>query len=281
MSTVRVVTDSASDLPEDLRRELDIRVVPLRVRIDDREYVDRVDLSNEEFWEKSQNAPALPQTSAPSVGDFEEAFRGCVADGATAIICVTLSSELSATFQSATIAAKALEGQVEIAVVDSRTASLAEAIIAVELARLARDGEPFSELFAQSEHFIERSRTFGTLDTLENLKKGGRIGPAQAMIGSLLSFKPIIEVANGVVQAESRQRTRTRALEYLADKVASFPNISHVGIMDANAVDVAEFIDMIRARTGTQQIILGKVGPVIGTHAGPRTIGITFWTQAH
>jgi DegV family protein with EDD domain len=279
MSAVRVVTDSASDLPEDLRRQYDIRVVPLRVRIDEHEYVDRVDLSNEEFWNKAQVAPTLPQTSAPSVGDFEEAFRECASQGASAIICVTLSSELSATFQSATIAAKALEGELEIAVIDSRTASLAEAIIAIELAKRAQEGEDFPQLLRLSGDFIKHSKTFGTLDTLENLKKGGRIGPAQAMIGSLLSFKPIIEVADGVVQAESRQRTRSRALEYLVDKVASFTNISHVGIMDANAVDVEQFVNMIRARTGVQEIILGKVGPVIGTHAGPRTIGITFWTE--
>lgn len=277
MSSVRVVTDSATDLADNVNSELGIEVVPLKIRIDDREYVDVFELSKEKFWSLSSKAQALPQTSAPSVGDFEKTFRDLISGGSSEIVCVTLSSELSATYQSATLAAKTFEGDARIAIVDSRTASLGEGLMAVSLAEDAARGESYEHLVVKAQSYPGRSRTFGTLDTLDSLRKGGRIGAAQALVGSLLSFKPVIEVSDGSVQAESRQRTRSRALAYLIEKVRSFGAISQVGVVHAQAPDVEDFVSTLQREAGIEEVMLATMGPVIGSHVGPRTIGVTFW----
>ncbi len=276
--SIGIVVDSASDLPDEVVRAAGIEIVPLKVRIDDQEYIDGVTLTRDEFWTKSAASSSLPQTSAPSPGEFEQRFRSLIDQGTTQIICVTLSSELSATYHNAILGAQRCQ-DARIAVLDSRTVSIAEGVIALEIAKRAAAGVEFDHLVSMANRFPNRSRTFGTLDTLENLKKGGRIGSAQALLGSLLSFKPVIEVANGVVQAESRQRTRVRSTNYLIDKVASFKPVTHVAVIHAMAPDAEEFARELKERCDLDDLLMATVGSIIGTHAGPRVLGVTFWTE--
>jgi DegV family protein with EDD domain len=273
---VRVVTDSACDLPEALAVEMGIEIVPLTVRFGDDEYVDRRDLSPAEFWAKANNSALLPETAAPSPGAFEDAYRRLAADGADGIVVVTISRELSATGQAAELAAKAVAADIAVQVVDSRFVSMGQGLIALGAARLAQAGKGMDDVAGAATDLIPRTRVYAAIDTLENLKKGGRIGGAQALLGSMLSIKPIIEVKDGKVEPESRQRTRSKALAYLAGKVREQPRLEQLAVLNGNAPDIDEFVDMLAGVAPDGELIVGDVGAVIGAHSGPRVIGVAF-----
>jgi DegV family protein with EDD domain len=274
MAGVRVVTDSSCDLPDDLIAELGITVVPLTIRFGAEELVDRRDLTPAEFWSKCQHSPVLPETSAPSPGAFEAAFRQAKDAGAEGVVCVNLSSKLSATIQAAAQAAKSMEGEFPVRVLDSLSVSLGLGLHAVRAARMAAEGKGLDDVAGVVADIVPRTVVYASLDTLENLKKGGRIGGAQAFIGSLLSVKPVIEVRDGEVHAESKQRTRSRAVAYLVDKVRQAGAIEDLAVVHGQAPDLEEFLDALSAVIDRDRIIVGDVGAVIGTHAGPRAIGI-------
>jgi DegV family protein with EDD domain len=273
---VRIVTDSSCDLPQDLATSLQIDIVPLTVRFGEEEFVDRRDLSPSEFWARVAASPVLPETAAPSPGAFEEAFRRAADDGADGIVCVNLSSKLSATLQAAQVAAKAVEGDLQVRVIDSLNLTMGLGMLCVAAARHAAEGATLDEVATLVEQRVPTCRVFATLDTLENLKKGGRIGGAQALLGSMLNIKPVIEVRNGVVEQEAKARTRGKALRYVAEKVKSFGNITDVAVMHGDAPDVDDFVEMIGELYPRDEIIVGDIGAVIGTHGGPRTVGVTF-----
>ena len=276
MSAIRVVTDSGSDLPDEMAARHHIDVVPLTIRFGTEELVDRRDLSPREFWARVASSPVLPETAAPSPGAFEETYRRAQAEGADGVVCVTLSSSLSATFQAASLAAQAVESAIPVQVVDSRAVSLAEGLMAVAAAEAAAGGKSVDDVAGAARDLVPRSRTFATLDTLENLKKGGRIGAAQAFVGSMLSIKPVIEVADGKVEPESRQRTRARSLRYLVDKVRQCRPVENLAVVHGQAPDVDELVAMLGEVYPRDQILVADVGAVIGTHAGPRVMGVVF-----
>jgi len=275
--TVHIVTDSASDMPKALTSELDIAVVPLTVRFGDEPEIVDGSISPQDFWRRCQAAPVLPQTSAPSAGDFEEAFRKAGADG-DGVVCVTLSADLSATFASATAAAKALEGEIPVRVIDTRSCSMGEGLVALTAHEAALSGATVDEVAEAARSAAGRTRVLAALDTLENLRKGGRIGGAQAMIGSLLSIKPIIEI-HGTVESESKQRTRSRAMQYLVDKVKSVGPLHRLAVVHGEASDVEEFTEMLEPLAPASGIIVSDVGAVIGAHSGPRLLGVTYQTS--
>ena len=274
--TIRVVTDSACDLPQEMADALDIEIVPLSIRFGEESLVDRRDLSPQQFWTRVAESPVLPETAAPSPGAFEESFRRAAAEGADGVVCVALSSALSATFQAAQLGARAVEGQVPVRVVDSRTVSIGQGLMAVAAARMAKQGKGLDDCAGAAEDLVPRTRTFAALDTLENLKKGGRIGGAQALLGSMLSIKPIIEVTDGKVEPESKQRTRSKSLRYLVDKVRQFPRVEDLAVVHGDATDCDELLDLLGAVYPRDEIIVSQVGAVIGTHGGPGVIGVCF-----
>ena len=277
MSPIGIVTDSASDLPPAMASEHGIEIVPLTVRFGEEELLDRRDLSPKEFWARVAESPVLPETAAPSPGAFEETYRRMAAAGSDAIVCITLSSALSATYQAAQLAAQAVSADLRVRVVDSRAVTMAEGMLAVKACALAEDGSSVDDVAAAVEQLVPTIRTYAALDTLENLKKGGRIGSAEAFLGSLLSIKPIIEVADGKVEPESKQRTRSKSLRYLVDKVRQFPEVRDLAVMHGDAPDIDDFLDLLGDVYPRDKIILGDIGAVIGAHAGPRTIGVTFF----
>jgi DegV family protein with EDD domain len=276
---IRVVTDSACDVPPELCAELGIEVVPLTIRFGDEEYVDRKELSTEEFWRKLAASPVLPETAAPSVGAFEEVFRRLADDGADGVLSINLSSELSATIQSAQVAAKALDGECPVEIVDSRSATMGTGHLVLHAARRAREGADLGTLVAEVEDRRDRSRLLGTLDTLEYLQRGGRIGGAQAFLGSLLSIKPVITVRDGKVDKAGQVRTRSKALRYIAAQVPE-DRVESVAVMHAQAPDIDEFVALLREKVGDAAIPVGVIGPVVGVHAGPRTIGAVWVERA-
>ena len=272
---VRVVTDSACDLPDDLVAALGITIVPLTIRFGDKEFVDREELSVDDFWQRLTTSSALPETAAPSAGAFEARFRALVDDGATGILCVNLSSRLSATMQAATVAAKAVAEDCPIEVIDSLTCSMGLGNLCLVAGRLAQDGADLESIVAEVTDRRDRTKLFGTLDTLEFLKRGGRIGNARALLGSMLSIKPVVEVRDGVVEEAGKVRTRSKALRGLADHVRAQP-VENVAVLHGHAPDLDELLDLLEPMVPRAEIVTGIVGPVIGTHAGPRVIGVTF-----
>lgn len=279
MAGVRIVTDSACDLPEDLVEQHRIGIVPLTVRFGDEEFVDRVELSASEFYRRLATSDRLPETAAPSPGAFEQEFTRLADEGADAVICINLSSHLSATMASAQNAATALEGKVDVRVLDSLSITTGLGSQVVEAAKAAEAGRSADDIVALVEDLAGRTRVFGTLDTLENLKKGGRIGGAQAMLGTILSIKPIIDISSGVVEEAGKQRTRKKAMLWLRDKLFEFPTVENLCVAHGDAPDAEEFLALIVERYPVDQIMQSTIGAVIGTHGGPRILGLT-WVDA-
>jgi len=280
MAPIRIVTDSSCDLPPSLEAEHRITIVPLSIRFGASEFVDRKDLTPKDFWARCASASVLPETAAPSPGAFEAAFRAAAADGAEGVVCINLSADLSATFQAAELAAKSVAADVPVRVIDSRTLTMGLGNLCLSAARVAESGGSIDEVVADVERRIPLTRTYAALDTLENLKKGGRIGGAQAMLGSMLSIKPIIDITGGKVEQEAKQRTRSKSLRYLADKVKDAGEIENLAVMHGDAPDLDEMLDLLAPIFPREKIVVGDLGAVIGAHGGPRTMGVTFQLQS-
>ncbi len=273
---VKIVADSACDLPEELVQSAGVSVVPLTVRFGDEQFFDRGGLSSQEFWERCARQSSLPETSAPSPGQFSEAFIKAAEEGNDAVVCITLSAELSSTFQSARTAAASVASTIPVHVVDSRTATMGTGLQVLHAAELAASSLNADKIISAITALSKRIRLFAVLDTMEYLKRGGRIGSAKALVGSLLSIKPVLTTKNGLVELVSKQRTRARSLQYLVDKVARCGNITRLAVMHAQAPDLEELLAPLRKLQPKAQIIVNGIGPVIGTHVGPGAVGIVY-----
>ncbi|MCU0267040.1 MAG: DegV family protein [Acidimicrobiales bacterium] len=276
MAAVRIVTDSACDLTAEEAAELGVEIVPLSIRFGTHEFTDRKDLSVEDFYRRMKVSDQLPETAAPSPGSFETAFRSLADEGAETIVCVDLSSALSGTMQSAQAAATSLDGEIDVRVIDSGSITSGLGTIVIEAATAARDGASADDVIARIEDLRTRTHVFGALDTLDYLKKGGRIGGAQALLGGMLSIKPIIDISTGTVEQAAKPRTRGRAMQWLKDKLLAYPGLELLAVYHGEAPDVDEFVALLEPEFPRGTYRLGKIGAVIGSHGGPGVLGITF-----
>jgi len=276
MATIRVVTDSAADLDPSVAAEQGIAIVDLDVRLGDIGPETTRNWTPEQFWQECAKSSHLPETSAPSPGAFVDAYLRALTDGCDGVVCITISSKLSATYQAATAGAVEVAERIPVRVVDSLSVTMGEGLLALAAASSARAGGDLDEIAEATKHDLESIRVYGALDTLDNLRKGGRIGGAQAIFGSPLAIKPVIEVREGVVEAESRQRTRSRSLEYLAEKVKGAGELEQLAVVHAAAADVNGFVDMLAEQFPRDEIWVSYIGPVIGTHSGAGGIGVCF-----
>jgi DegV family protein with EDD domain len=274
---VRIVTDSACDLDQAIVDQHGIEVVPLSIRFGDEEFVDRVELSFDDFYAKMAASSTLPETAAPSPGAFEQAFRKLGAGG-DEVVSINLSAALSATMQSAATAAKSLEGDIPVTVVDSKALTLGLGNIVVAAAEAAAAGASVSEVVAEAEALSARTRMWGMLDTLDNLLKGGRIGKAQQLMGSVLSIKPVLDMSTGEVHEAAKPRTRKKGLLWLRDKVLEFGEVENLWVMAGDPDDAGELVELLSGDYDGE-IKQGRIGPVIGTHGGPGVMGVAFWTR--
>jgi DegV family protein with EDD domain len=280
MAGVRIVTDSACDLPQDVVDQHGIGIVPLTIRFGDEELVDRIDLSATDFYKKMATSDVLPQTAAPSPGAFEEAFTRMADEGADAVVCVNLSSKLSATMASAQNAATALQGKVDVRVVDSASITAGLGTQVVLAAEAAAAGRSADDVVALVEDAARRTRVFGALDTLENLKKGGRIGGAQALLGTMLSIKPLVDLSSGEVKEAGKQRTRRKAMVWLRDTLAEQGPVERLCICHGDAPDLAEFKSVLAEKIDIDGVPETFIGATIGTHGGPRILGLSWLTPS-
>lgn len=273
---VKIVTDSSSDLTADLATEHDIRIVPLSIRFGDEEFTDGVELSADEFYAKMDTFEGMPATAAPAPGAFEAAIREASGDDKNPVVVIAISSALSATMQSADNAARAIGDDIDVRVIDSKSITATLGLKVLAAARAAADGASADDIVALVEDLRERSQVYGALNTLANLKKGGRIGGAQAMLGSVLSIKPIIDISDGSVTEAGKVRTRRKALVWMRDKLFEQPQLDEIALCSGNATDVDELLDLISERYPRDQVQIWTIGPVIGTHGGPGVIGFAW-----
>jgi DegV family protein with EDD domain len=265
--TVRIVVDSTSDIPHDRAQALGIEVAPLVVLFGDNEFRDGVDLTAEEFYRKLTSSSVTPTTSAPSIGTFQEAYRKVIREGADAVLEISLASKLSATYGNATQAAKTVSAEtgVPIEVIDSGTVS-------------GGFGASLEQVKAHAQSMLARVRLYAALDTLEYLKRGGRIGGARALLGSLLNVKPLIEVREGQVLPVENVRTRSKAQERVGQIASGHGQIEAVAVVRSSEA-VGEQFNRITRTFWDGPIYEYVLGPVVGAHAGPGAGGIIVISQ--
>ncbi len=273
MSQVRIVTDSVSDIPSAMREALGIAMVPAVVIIDGVSYRDRVELSSAEFYRRLAESRELPTTSQPPVGEFEKVYRQ-LARETDEIISIHIPAALSGTIRSAQAAAAMIE-DARVTIVDSTQISMALGWLVILAARAAREGRSRDEILALVEETIPRLRLVAVLDTLEYARRGGRIGRAAAMMGTMLRVKPLIGVRDSEVVPLENVRTMRRAIARLLEMVSAWAPFQEAAVIHAAAPELAE---EVRQRLGRfhplEAVPVVEAGPVLGTHAGPGAVGI-------
>ncbi|MBI4297617.1 MAG: DegV family protein [Chloroflexi bacterium] len=273
---MRVVTDSTADLPQALARQWGITVVPLSVQFGEEAFRDGVDLGPEEFYRRLAGSTALPHTSQPSPGAFAQVYEA-LARGGHDVLSIHISSKLSGTYEAALRGREVarLEGKVEV--VDSRLVSLGLGLAVLEAARAAGVGASLEEVGQVALQAIPRVRLACLLDTLEYLRRGGRIGKAAAFLGSFLQIKPIVTLRDGEVHPLERARTWPRGQERLCHLVSGCRNIAEMGVVYSTGQEEAEALaKRLEAHISQGSIIIGQFGPVLGTYVGPGALGVVW-----
>jgi DegV family protein with EDD domain len=273
---VRIVTDSTADMSPNLARELGVTVVPLSVIFGDESLKEGYEIGHDLFYDRLVRGKVLPTTSAPSIGDFMQAYQPLLAGGDDQIVSIHLSSKLSATYNNACQAAEKLdEGGTRICVVDSQLVSLGMSFVVAAAARAASEGKGVEDIKQIVERTIPRVRILVVLDTLEYVRRGGRIGRARAFLGNMLRVKPILHIRDGEVHPGERVRTKAQAHERIFQIVMAYPRVVDVAVAySTNAQEANEMAKRLREALPGVGCDVSRLGPVIGVHAGPGVLGV-------
>lgn len=271
---VRIVTDSTCDLPRQLAEQYGITVVPLIVLFGDEALRDGVDIDGPTFYERLKVSRDLPRTSQPSVETFREAYEALAAD-TNEIVSIHVSSKLSGTLNSASIARDQVSHELHIELVDSYNVSVGLGAIVLEAAAAANAGASMAEVVEVTRKAMDRVYWVAFLDTLEYLQRGGRIGKARSLVGSILSIKPLLHCEDGEIAPFERVRTRTKAVERLFEIATQDGTIKRLIVAAAGNEDEAvAFMERLRPVLPHTEFLLGQLGPVVGVHAGPGALGV-------
>ncbi|MGD2049839.1 MAG: DegV family protein [Chloroflexota bacterium] len=278
---VAVATDSTANIPDDYIHELNIYVIPQVLNWEGDTFLDGIDITPSEFYQRLVQAKELPTTSQPSAGQFYE-FFGNLAEKHEAIIGVFISEHLSGTIDSALTGAEMMS-DFPIEIVDSKSASMGLGFMVMAVARALKDGASYEEAAQLARDLIPVTHAIFVVDTLEYLHKGGRIGGAQRLVGSLLSMKPLLHLEEGRIEPLARIRTKRKAVEKLLDVVASDTEGKgklHASVIHAAAPEDAEqFKEQVLERLDPVEIISSELSPVVGTHTGPGLVGMGYYTE--
>jgi DegV family protein with EDD domain len=273
--TVKIVTDTLSDITSDLAAKLDVTLIPLYVRFGEEIYRDRVEITSEDFYRRLVNEPKLPSTTQPTPHDFAEVYKK-LAEETDEILVVVVSSKLSGTFQSATQAKEMLKGKCRIEIVDSFTVAMAEGLIVISAAKMVKEGANLDKVADMARKAVSRSHLIAYFDTLKYLAKGGRIGKAKGLLGSLLSFKPILTVRDGEMAPLTRVRSLNAGLDYLYNVAASASKIEGLAVEHATTIgDADKLVERLGAIFPKERIYRSVISPVIGTYSGPKALALT------
>lgn len=267
--TVRVVTDSVADIPADVIARLNISIIPVLVRFGEETFRDGIDITNDQFYERLSSSKIMPTTAVPSLDMFARTYAR-LAEETDEILAIMLSSKLSGIHNAAVQSARLLESKCRIEVVDSGCAVMAQGFLVIRAAQAAQEGAKLDEILEIVHHNIPRVEIRAAFTTLEYLKRGGRIGRAQALLGSILKVNPIITLKDGLVKPAGRARSRAKAIDMLCDFAASYTHIEEMAVEDAACPHDADLlIKRLGAIFPEERIYRSRTTPVIGTHTGP------------
>jgi len=267
--TVKIVTDSVADLPSQVAKELGITVIPILIRWGEELYRDGIDLTSEQFYERLKRSKIPPTTSVPSPGTFAEAYDK-LAEETSEILAIIVTSRLSGTYNVALQSIGLMKRKCRVEVIDSKCGAMAEGFVVMKAAKAAQLGASLDEVIEVVRRNIPRADFLATFDTLEYLKRGGRIGKAQAFLGSILRVHPIITLRDGVIEPAGRTRSRAKAIDRLCEFAMSYSHIEEIAIEEATTPDEAERIaERLDAKFPKERIYRSKPSPVIGAHTGP------------
>ena len=273
-----IVTDSVSDISPKIAKELNIKVVPLTVIFGTEQFLDGIELSNAEFFKKLETDPNHPSTSQPSPEAFVKTYEKLLKEGYE-ILSVHVSAKLSGTINSAEQAIKAIDTN-KIKIIDTGSASMAQGLVAMSAARAAKNAKSLDELADIAENTSKKTTVFVAMDTMEFLKRGGRIGKARAMLGSILNIKPIITTNDGEIVPHSRARTIKKAISSMINDMGEKDQIIEVAVLHSTTPDLAkDVLTQINAQNLNNPGTITEIGPVVGTHAGPGCLAIAFTTK--
>jgi DegV family protein with EDD domain len=273
--TVKIVTDTLSDITSDLATELGVTVVPLYVRFGEQIYRDRVEITSEEFYHRLVTEATLPSTTQPTPNDFVEVFNSLAAE-TDEILVIVVSSKLSGTYSSAMQARGMVKGKCRIEVVDSLSVAMGMGLIVASAVEAVRAGANLEEVAGLARRAVSRSHLIAYFDTLKYLAKGGRIGKAQGLLGSMLSVKPILTVRDGEMAPLTRVRSLSAGLDYLNNFAAGFSNIEGLAVEHATTPDDADkLVERLSAIYPKERIYRSVISPVIGTYSGPNAMALT------
>lgn len=283
---VAVVTDSVAQVPAEVARELDISVIPFTVSIDRQAYLDGIDLAPQELYRRMRLENILPTTTAASLGQYQQAFEARLSAGAQAVLYVGLSSKLSSGYNTACYAAKMVQEDFPdrtIEVMDSQLATISQGFVVMAAARAAKQGKSLAEVRRAAEEAKQRVGFAATLETLEYLARGGRIGKAESMLGNLIKIKPILSIKNGEVTPVSRARGENHALQAIVDyvvrQVDDYRGL-HLAIMQADAQEqAARLEELALQQLQPTKIFHTEFTPVIGVHTGPGVVGLGYYYE--
>jgi DegV family protein with EDD domain len=269
---VKVVTDSCSDITPQLARELGITVVPLYVQFGDETYRDNVDLGTEEFYHKLATSKIPPATSTATPADFARIFTG-LAEETKEILTITLSEKFSATYAAALQGKSMVKKDCQIEVIDSRAGAGAQMLLVILAAQMAREGAGLDNIVDQVKKAIPRVHVRISFDTLEYLRRGGRIGKAQAFLGGLLKLNPILGIKDGAAFPIARCRNRAQAMDFLVNFAKGFSQIEALAIEDATTPgDLQTLAERLKGIVPPEHTYHSKVSPVVGAHVGPHVL---------
>lgn len=273
--TVKIVTDSLSDITGNLTAELGVTVVPLYVRFGESIYRDRVEISSDEFYRRLINESAFPSTTQPTPHDFLVEFEK-LAKETDEILVITVSSKLSGTYQSALQAKELMKGKARIEVIDSLSVAMGFGLIIASVVEAVKSGANLAEAAALARQSVPKSHLIAYFDTLKYLARGGRIGKAQGLLGSMLSVKPLLTIREGEMAPLTRVRSFHAALDYVFNAVSSIPKIKLLAVEHSTSLENAEkMVERLNSIYPRERIYRSVISPVIGTYAGPDAMAIS------
>ena len=270
---IKIITDSTSDLPKEIAEELGIIVIPLNVHFGDEVYKDGVDIFPDEFYPRLEKSAELPKTSQPSIGDFINIYKP-ILDNGDQIISIHVSSKLSGTFNSASQAKSQLDENNSISIIDTKSVSMGVGLISIYAAKLIKsENLSFEEATKKITDIIDKTETIALVETLEFLQKGGRISKAKELIGNLLKVRPILKSEDGIIVQIGRERSRNKGISFLEQSAKTSSPLQYISIMYSTTPDEAQNL-AYKLRSENITPIIARLGPVIGTYAGPQALAI-------
>jgi DegV family protein with EDD domain len=274
---VRIVTDSTADLPEELRARYGIVTVPLTIQFGTEVYKDGVDLTPAEFFAKQEAGPPYPTTAQPPVGWFEDAYRNLKEEGATGVCAIIFSAKLSGTYNSAVLAAQNVSGDVPVEVIDTQSASMGVGYLAIEAAKVAEAGGALDAVTARVRELMPELEVLFLVETLKWLERGGRINKAQALVGSVLSFKPLLVLKDGALEPFQRPRTRSKAIEAMIEWIESFSDPAGVTVFHdgtpGTLPEAERIAERLSAKIPRDRITITHYSTIYAVHIGPKATG--------